>query len=131
MAPQPFGRELNGRQRILDLVSQTPRHFAPRGHLLRANQRRHIVEHQHDALGRPRVADERRRNGREMHLLPFPRQRDVIRGRLHLAVSGTGQHLAKRLQVRPVEDGQRGLSDNLPVQTQEPRGGAVDRRNRA
>ena len=50
MPPQPLGGQLNRRQRILDLVGQAPRHLAPRRDLLRADQRRHVVEHQHDAL---------------------------------------------------------------------------------
>ncbi len=47
-----------GRQRVLDLVRQPPRHLAPRRHLLRPDQRRDIVEHQHRC---PRSRRRRRR----------------------------------------------------------------------
>ena len=50
VALQSFGRQLDWRQRILDFVSQTPCHFAPRRHTLRPHQQRHIVEHENVAF---------------------------------------------------------------------------------
>src|SRR2546430_7687770 len=47
-------RSLNRRQRILDLVGEAPCHFAPRGNLLRPDQRRDIVQDEHDAFRRDR-----------------------------------------------------------------------------
>ncbi len=115
MAAQPLGRQLNRRQRILDLVRQPPRHLAPRGHLLRADERRHVVEHEDDAFGRAAVADQRRRDGGEMQLLPFARQRDLLRRRLRLAARGVGEQRAERLQVGAIEHRARRLADDLPV----------------
>ena len=41
---QAFGRKLNRRQRILDLMRQPPGNFAPGGTTLRRNQTRHVIE---------------------------------------------------------------------------------------
>ena len=46
-----LGAELNRRQRVLDLVRQTPRDVAPRRHALRPDERRHVVEDEHRAAG--------------------------------------------------------------------------------
>ena len=43
---QTLGRELDGRERILDFMGQTARHLGPGLRALRRNQRRHILEHQ-------------------------------------------------------------------------------------
>ena len=48
-----FGGQLDGRQRILDLVREPPRHLPPRRDFLRPDQRRHVVEHQHRAFEVP------------------------------------------------------------------------------
>ena len=79
MAPEPLGAELNRRQRVLDLVRQPARHLAPRRGLLRANERRDVVEDHHHAIGRAIVAAQRRGHHREMDLAPFERDRDVLR----------------------------------------------------
>jgi hypothetical protein len=41
---QALGGELDRRQRVLDLVRQAPRHFAPGGTALGGDQPRHVVE---------------------------------------------------------------------------------------
>ena len=118
MPAQAFGRELNRRERILDLMGQTPRHLAPCGHLLRANQRRDVIEHHDDPLGRTRVADQCRRDRRQVHFLPIPCQHDVVGGRLHFPRRSAPEELADGLQIGAIEYGQRRLSDDLPVQAQ-------------
>ena len=47
-----LGRQLNRRERILDLVRQASRDFAPGGVALRLQQARDVVEHQHEAAFR-------------------------------------------------------------------------------
>ena len=81
VAPNALGAQLDRRQRVLDLVRQTPRDLAPRGDLLRANQRRHVVEHQHHAVG-PFSAVQRRGDRRQLQLAIVARQRDLLRRRL-------------------------------------------------
>src|SRR5262249_24074238 len=46
-----------------------------------------------------------------------------------LAASGRRDEVPERLKVRPIEDMLRWLADNLPVQAEQPRSGAVDRRH--
>ena len=53
VAPQALGGELDRRQRILDLVRETPRHLAPGGDLLRPDERRHVVEDEDDPVVLP------------------------------------------------------------------------------
>ena len=48
-AAQAVGRQLDRRQRVLDLVREPPRHLAPGGIALRLQQRGDVVEHDHDA----------------------------------------------------------------------------------
>ena len=131
MAPQSLGAQLDRCQRILDFVREPPRHLAPRRDLLRANERRHIVEDQHDALRRAAVADERGGDRRKMQLLTFARNRDFLRGRLGLAAAGPGQQRAERLQIGTAEDAERRLADDRSLDAQEPRRRAVDRRDPA
>ena len=45
---QPLRGQLDGRQRVLNLVRHPPRHLLPRRHFLRLDQLREIFEHQHD-----------------------------------------------------------------------------------
>src|SRR5262249_1426474 len=51
LLPQAVGRELDGRQWILDLVRQAARHLAPGGIALRLQERRDVVEHDDEAAG--------------------------------------------------------------------------------
>ena len=46
---QALGRELDRRQRVLDLVRQAACHLAPGGEALRLQQPRDVVEHHHEA----------------------------------------------------------------------------------
>src|SRR5437870_2483132 len=71
--PHALGRQLNRRQRILDLMRQPPRDFPPRRHLLRANERRHVVQHEQQSGGFTGIADERRRDNRKLELLALAR----------------------------------------------------------
>ena len=105
MAAQPLGGQLNRRQRILDLVRQPPRHLAPRRHLLRADQRRHVVEHEDQPFGRAALADQRRRDRREMQLLAVALNGDLLGGRLRARRAGPGSSEpgAKRLQIGALE----------------------------
>ena len=60
LAAQPLGGELNRRQRILDLVREPPRHFAPGRVALRLQQRRDVVEHDRVAVRAVAVAGQLR-----------------------------------------------------------------------
>ena len=93
MAPHALGAQLNRRQRILDLVREPPRHFAPGRHLLRANQRRHVVEHQHHAV-RSFGAAKRRRHGGQLELALVARQRNLLRRRLRFCPSAAARSSA-------------------------------------
>ena len=59
-----LGRELDRRQRVLDLVGEPARHLAPGRHLLRAHERRHVVEDDHGAPGAEPSEPGRRHHGR-------------------------------------------------------------------
>ena len=131
MAPQPLGAQLDRRQRILDLVREPARHLAPGGDLLRADERRDVVEHQHDAFRRPALADERRRHGRQMNLLAVASHGNLLRGRLGHGAARTREQRRQRPEIGPVEHGERGLADNRARQAEQPRRRAVDRRDRA
>ena len=45
--PQPLGRKLDRRERILDLVGDAPGHLAPGRHALGLHHLGHVVQHQH------------------------------------------------------------------------------------
>ena len=49
LAPHALGRQLNRRERVLDLVREAARHLAPGRVALRLQQGRDVVEHQHHA----------------------------------------------------------------------------------
>ena len=74
---EPLGRELDRRQRVLDLVREPARDLAPCGDLLRADERRHVVQHENLPFVRAAVADQRRRHDRQMRLVPLARDRDL------------------------------------------------------
>ena len=126
---EPLGAELDRRQRILDLVRQPPRDVAPRRDALRANERRHVVEHEDRAFRPAVVAGEQRRRRGQVNLAVVARQRDFLhdapatrrRGRLRPAGS-------KRLQIRR---GRTSPCAGRPmrgrVQPEQPAGGAVER----
>ena len=71
LAPQLLGRQLDRRQRILDLVRQAARHLAPGGVALRVEQRRDVVEHDHQAAALALVRQ--RRAGPQQHARRRPR----------------------------------------------------------
>ena len=49
LLPQTLGGQLDGRQRVLNLVRHPPRHLLPRRHFLSLDQLREIFEHQHNS----------------------------------------------------------------------------------
>ena len=113
VAAQPLGRQLDRRQRILDLVRQPPRHLAPRGDLLRADERRDVVEHEHGALGRAGFADERRRHGGEVQLLAVAGDRRSPAAPARAwRPARAGEQRAERLQIGAVEHRARRLADD-------------------
>ena len=71
VASQPLGAELNGRQRVLDLVRQAPRHLSPGRHLLRPHERRHVVEDDDEAIAPAGFPAQRRHHHRQVQLAPF------------------------------------------------------------
>ena len=99
MPPEPLGTQLDRGQRVLDLVSEPARHLTPGGDLLRPDERRDVVEHQHGACGRARFADQRRRDDGEMELLAVARYRDLLGGGLAPAPPGPGQQGRDRFQI--------------------------------
>ena len=129
---QALGGQLDRRQRILDLVREPPRHLAPRGDLLRPDERRHVVEHQHDAFVRAAVADERRRHGREVKLLPVPlHARFPGRPAEPLARGRAGDQRLERLEIGRVEHRARPAWPTTDaIEAEQARGGAVDHRDR-
>jgi len=64
---QTLGRKLNRSQRILDLMSDSPRDFLPRRRFLRAEHFRQIVEHQDVASVRPARPQGTHRDGEVQH----------------------------------------------------------------
>ena len=107
------------------------RHLAPRGHLLRADERRHVVEDEDNAFRQTDVADQGRRGHREMNLLTVARDRDLLSRRFGAAAAQALEQRRDRLQVGPIESGLRGLADNRSIQTEQPGRRAVDGRDRA
>ncbi len=101
--PQPFGGQLNGRERILDLVRESPRDFAPRRDLLRPDQRGDIVEHDDDAVGAPVLTAKRRGHDRQVELAPAARQRDIAWMNGASTAQGLVDDIAQRLQLRAAE----------------------------
>ena len=99
MTAEAFCRELNRRERILDFVCEPPRHLTPRRDLLRSNQRRHIVEHEHDTFRRADVAGKRRHDDGKMQLLTFARDGNFLDAQLGFAASGGGEQLPDGLEV--------------------------------
>ena len=57
--PQPFGGELDGRERIFELVSDPPGHILPGLRLLRAEQLRQIVKGDDRSDRRPAAVPQR------------------------------------------------------------------------
>ena len=125
-------RQLNRRQRVLDLVRQPPRHFAPRRDLLRADQRRHVVEHEHRRL----PARRRRRRARvatAARCSSWPSRA--------IAIScGAGSRRAVPRRASSAPSGCRSARSNtvgagcptiVGVEAEQPRRRAVDRGDRA
>jgi hypothetical protein len=67
---QALRRQLNRRQRVLDLVRQPPRDFAPCGHLLCPDERRHVVKNDDDAVCPPFRPSQRRHHDEQMQFPP-------------------------------------------------------------
>ena len=72
-------------------MRQPPRHFAPRRNLLRANERRDVVEHQHRAFVLAVRAGQPRGGGRDVQLAPLADDRDLLRERVRLARAPPGR----------------------------------------
>ena len=131
MAAQPFGAELDRRQRILDFVREPPRHVAPGRDALRPNQRRHVVEHEHRALATRRVsAGEHGGRGRQVDFAVLARERDLLhRPRRRSRPRGFDQR-QQRLQVLAAEHVARPARPSAVVpEAEQPLGRAVDRRD--
>ena len=127
LAAQPLGRQLNRRQRVLDLVRQAPRHFTPRRHLLRADQRRHVVHHQHRAVEAAVGAGDARRRRHDVTLAPVAHQRHFLRKGIHLGARGLVEHLVHRRQVGPREHVDRGTADHIGGDFEQPHRRGIDR----
>jgi hypothetical protein len=69
-APDALRRELDRRQRVLDLVRDAARDLAPRRHALRADLLRVVVEHDHRAERAALVVlEQRQRDDERQHFL--------------------------------------------------------------
>ena len=77
-----FGRQLNWRQRILDFVRKPPRHLSPGGDLLRANERRHVVQHKDAALVVAVSAGQACDRGRDVQVAPLAHHGHFLRERV-------------------------------------------------
>ena len=102
--PQPLGRELDGRQWVLDFVRDPSRHLAPRLHSLNLLNLRDVLQKDHDAQDVPLVVSQG--GGGDHH-----RENSVRERYSHLALdTGTAldlvHDLAHRLKVIQLEDGQ-------------------------
>ena len=78
LAAQPLGGELNRRQRILDLVREPPRHFAPCGIALRLQERRDVVEHDRVAVRAVGIAGQLRARADQHAPAAFRAQHDLL-----------------------------------------------------
>ena len=78
LAPHALRRQLDGRQRILDLVRQAPRHLAPGRIALRLQQRGDVVEHQHHARRAAGVVGQRRAGAHQHALAGVRQQLDLL-----------------------------------------------------
>ena len=125
MPAHAFGGQLDRRQRVLDLVREAPRDFAPGGHLLRPDERRHVVEHDDDAVGAAIVAAQRRRHDREMQLAAAARQRHVARADVAAASQCFVDDVSQRLQVAVAEGLARRKPGDRRVDAKQPRGGGI------
>ena len=75
-----LGRKLDRGQRVFDLVGEAPGDFLPGRHSLRAQQLRHVVQHQNPARGLPLAVDERSHGGGQVQRLSVQGQFDVPHG---------------------------------------------------
>ena len=127
LAAHALGAELNRRQRVLDLVRQTPRDVAPRRHPLRPDERRHVVEDEHRAAGAAVVAQERRRGGGEVQLAALAEERDFLHRRRLAAVASLPQQDLERLEILALADVLGARADDRPIDLEQAERRAVDR----
>ncbi len=83
-APQPFRRELDRRERILDLVGDAARHFPPCLHALHAQQMAHVLEEEEEAARADVLGQEAGAGEQHGDLAPVARQ-------LQLPLDGGGR----------------------------------------
>jgi hypothetical protein len=124
VALQALGRQLDRRERILDLVRKPPGHLPPRRHLLRPDERRHVVEHEHRAFEPGRPVQARRRHG-EGHFAALAGDAHLLRHRLRAGPGGIVEHGGHGREV-----GAEHLGDRPPFdsgrQREQPRRRRID-----
>ena len=123
LAPHALGRQLDGGQRILDLVREAPRHLAPGGVALRLQQRGDVVEHQHHARSAADIVRQRRAGAHEHAFAGLGGQLDLL-APVELIV------LQPRLHGREEVSEQHAVVDRF-VETRADRGLEIDAEDRA
>ena len=100
LAPQPLGRKLDRRQRVLHLVRDSPRHVAPGRHALRHDEVGHVVEGDDIALEPAVVGVPRRDADQKVALAALAAEPDLGLGDAALAFVEPVQELGE-LRHRP------------------------------
>ena len=135
LAPQPLGRELDRRQRVLHLVRDAPRHVAPGRHALRHHEVGHVVEGDDIALEPAvvrRAAPRRAPGGRAR--APLRRSRTSAWATPALRASSRCSSLGElghRLDERPAGRGLAGRGRGAPPRRRSSSRSARRRRGRS
>ncbi len=127
VASQALGRQLDGRQRVLDLVCEPPCHLPPGRYLLRSDERRHIVEYEDGALLRPRLPVQGARHCRQVDLAIVAHQRDLLRRRFGAAAQHFVQQVEQRCEIAPGEHIVRRAAGRVRIEAEQTGGRGVDR----
>ena len=124
LAPQPLGRELDRRQRVLDLVGDAAGDVPPGGVALGGDQPGDVVEGQHQAVGA--VADAQaqtaRLAGRAPRRRPPRPRRPVVGGALRRRPGTPATRSRKRLALR-ASPGSSSSARGLAVHDRDAAGG--------
>ena len=107
-------------------MRQAPRHVAPRRHFLRADQRRHIVEHQHGPRRHALFALQRRRRGSQVQLPAVAGQGDLVGRRVAACRVRLVQQRPQRVEILAREQPLARRADHGAIDREQPAGGAVD-----
>ncbi|OPZ59304.1 MAG: hypothetical protein BWY87_01074 [Deltaproteobacteria bacterium ADurb.Bin510] len=110
---QALGRQLDRRQRVLDLVGDAARHLAPGRHALHLLQLGQVVEDHHQAQVFAAVVLEHRGVHHERHFLAAQRDDHLALGRAVLGFEQGFEQLVDHRQVFVLEHLHVGLTEHL------------------